>query len=79
MLYKAIKHQIDKGPVDAMTGEARYSLSQDRLIRQTIDTLPLVSPKAIFVTDFICFNVPGYGHDMEGKHLPQVSPQGGYS
>lgn len=37
MLYKAIKTQTEKGPVDSMTGEARYSLSEDKLLRQTID------------------------------------------
>lgn len=42
MLYKAIKLQIEKGPVDVMLGEARYSLSQDRLLRQTVDTKPMV-------------------------------------
>ena len=47
MLYRAIKQQIDKGPVDALTSEARYSLSEDKLIRQQIDykELELVSVK----------------------------------
>uniref|UniRef100_A0A8C2KF00 Plexin A3 n=1 Tax=Cyprinus carpio TaxID=7962 RepID=A0A8C2KF00_CYPCA len=29
--------QMEKGPIDAITGEARYSLSEDKLIRQQID------------------------------------------
>lgn len=37
LLYKAIKHQTEKGPVDALTSEARYSLSEDRLLREKID------------------------------------------
>ena len=37
LLYKAIKHQVDKGPVDAITSEARYSLSEEKLIRQQIE------------------------------------------
>ena len=37
LMYKAIKHQIDKGPVDALTFEARYSLSEEKLIRQQIE------------------------------------------
>uniref|UniRef100_A0AAX7TCX2 Plexin-A3 n=1 Tax=Astatotilapia calliptera TaxID=8154 RepID=A0AAX7TCX2_ASTCA len=37
MLYCAIKQQMEKGPIDAITGEARYSLSEDKLIRQQID------------------------------------------
>ena len=42
MLLLAIKHQVDRGPVDALTGEAKYSLSEDRLIRQQIDCRVLV-------------------------------------
>nr|XP_033778727.1 plexin-A3 isoform X2 [Geotrypetes seraphini] len=48
MLYCAIKQQMEKGPIDAITGEARYSLSEDKLIRQQIDyktlTLNCVCP-----------------------------------
>ncbi|VDI64036.1 plexin A [Mytilus galloprovincialis] len=34
VLYKALKFQVMKGPVDAVTGEAMYSLSEDRLLRK---------------------------------------------
>ncbi|KAJ8258682.1 hypothetical protein COCON_G00176940 [Conger conger] len=48
MLYCAIKQQMEKGPIDSITGEARYSLSEDKLIRQQIDyktlTLRCVNP-----------------------------------
>ncbi|XP_017783638.1 PREDICTED: plexin A3 [Nicrophorus vespilloides] len=37
MLFRAVKQQVDKGPVDAITSEARYSLSEEKLIRQSID------------------------------------------
>ncbi|CAG5119802.1 unnamed protein product, partial [Candidula unifasciata] len=37
MLYKAIKLQAEKGPVDAVTGDARYSLSEDTLLREKIE------------------------------------------
>lgn len=37
LLFKAIKYQVDKGPVDALTYDARYSLSEDRLLREQID------------------------------------------
>lgn len=37
MLFRAMKGQVDKGPVDAITHEARYSLSEEKLIRQLID------------------------------------------
>jgi len=43
MLFVAIKHQVERGPVDALTGDAKYSLSEDRLIRQQIDYRLLVS------------------------------------
>ncbi|CAC5406684.1 PLXNA [Mytilus coruscus] len=33
LLYQAIKLQVVKGPVDAVTGDAMYSLSEDRLLR----------------------------------------------
>uniref|UniRef100_A0A8C7ZHD7 Plexin A2 n=1 Tax=Oryzias sinensis TaxID=183150 RepID=A0A8C7ZHD7_9TELE len=48
MLFCAIKQQMEKGPIDAVTGEARYSLSEDKLIRQQIEyktlTLSCVNP-----------------------------------
>ncbi|XP_048257731.1 plexin A3-like isoform X1 [Haliotis rufescens] len=37
MLYKAIKLQAEKGPVDYVTGDARYSLSEDKLLREKIE------------------------------------------
>ena len=43
MLYKAIKHQTEKGPVDAVTAEARYSLHEDRLLREKTEARNLVS------------------------------------
>lgn len=48
MLYCAMKQQMEKGPIDAITGEARYSLSEDKLIRQQIDYKTLVSE------NFVC-------------------------
>ena len=36
-LYLAVKNQIDKGPVDAITGESRYALSEEKLLRQQIE------------------------------------------
>lgn len=43
LLFRAVKQQVDKGPVDAITSEARYSLSEEKLIRQSIDFKPMVS------------------------------------
>ncbi len=45
MLYRAIKGQVDKGPVDALTSEAKYSLSEDKLIRQQLDYKTMVSER----------------------------------
>ncbi|RXN32550.1 plexin-A1 isoform X2 [Labeo rohita] len=49
LLYKFLKQQMEKGPIDAITGEARYSLSEDKLIRQQIDyktlTLHCINPE----------------------------------
>lgn len=61
-LFCAIKQQMEKGPIDAITGEARYSLSEDKLIRQQIEYKTLVSmlPLALVgqlsnhISNFIC-------------------------
>ncbi|XP_055858104.1 plexin-B isoform X1 [Episyrphus balteatus] len=37
LLFKAIKHQIEKGLVDAVTHAARYSLSEEHLLHEQID------------------------------------------
>lgn len=34
LLFSAIKHQIEKGPIDSITHDARYSLSEERLLRE---------------------------------------------
>ena len=36
-LYRAIKSQLEKGPVDVISGEARHSLSEEKLLRQHIE------------------------------------------
>lgn len=41
LLFKAIKHQIEKGLVDAITHDARYSLSEEKLLREQIDHAPV--------------------------------------
>lgn len=45
VLFRAVKQQVDKGPVDAITSEARYSLSEEKLIRQSIDFKPMVKKR----------------------------------
>ncbi|XP_038126425.1 plexin-B1-like [Cyprinodon tularosa] len=50
MLFRAIKHQVDKGPVDAVTGKAKYTLNDNRLLREDVEyrtlTLNVVIPAA---------------------------------
>ena len=41
LLYKAIKYQTEKGPVDCVTGDARYSLSEQNLLREQVDASPV--------------------------------------
>ncbi|XP_022257983.1 plexin-B-like [Limulus polyphemus] len=37
LLFNAVKHQVEKGPVDFITHDARYSLSEERLLREQTD------------------------------------------
>ncbi|KAG8040509.1 hypothetical protein G9C98_002505 [Cotesia typhae] len=53
MLFRAMKQQVDKGPVDAISSEARYSLSEEKLIRQSIDFKAMVSDITQAITLFI--------------------------
>ena len=48
VLFKAIKYQVEKGPVDAITHDARYSLSEERLLREQIDHSFVVSERMNF-------------------------------
>ncbi|XP_052280998.1 plexin-B-like isoform X2 [Dreissena polymorpha] len=41
VLYRAMKLHVEKGPVDCMTGDARYTLSEDKLLRDKVDAKPL--------------------------------------
>lgn len=55
LLYQAIKHQVNKGPVDVITSEARCSLSEEKLIRQSVDYKPLtvhvsISPQTAYLS-----------------------------
>ena len=52
-LYQAVKCQTEKGAVDAITGEARYSLNNARLLRENIDPKKLVT--AHLYSNFQCF------------------------
>ncbi|XP_075926809.1 plexin-B3-like isoform X3 [Petromyzon marinus] len=36
-LFKAIKHQVEKGPVDVVLGKAKYSLNDNRLLGEDVE------------------------------------------
>ncbi|KAL1398190.1 hypothetical protein pipiens_002420 [Culex pipiens pipiens] len=57
MLFRAVKGQIDKGPVDAITHEARYSLSEEKLIRQMIEFKVLTVYASITQPPILCNNI----------------------
>jgi len=42
LLFSALKHQVEKGPVDSLTHDARYSLSEDRLLRDQTSYSPVL-------------------------------------
>lgn len=48
MLFRAIKHQVDKGPVDAVTGKAKYTLNDNRLLREDVEYRTLVRTHTSF-------------------------------
>jgi len=48
-LYQAIKCQTEKGAVDAITGEARYSLNESRLLRENITAKQMVTVRTSLV------------------------------
>lgn len=57
MLFRAVKGQVDKGPVDAITHEARYSLSEEKLIRQLIEFKLMTVYASITQQPIICNNI----------------------
>lgn len=49
-LFKAIKHQVEKGPVDAVQKKAKYTLNDTGLLGDDVEYAPLVSPRAGWAT-----------------------------
>ncbi|KAJ8983308.1 hypothetical protein NQ317_010846 [Molorchus minor] len=82
LLFKAIKHQIEKGLVDAITHDARYSLSEERLLRENVehsmvckvldcDTISQVKSKildALFKNTPFSLRPSIYEVDLEWRH-----------
>uniref|UniRef100_A0AAF5DK30 Sema domain-containing protein n=2 Tax=Strongyloides stercoralis TaxID=6248 RepID=A0AAF5DK30_STRER len=42
LLYRALKYQIEKGPIDAVTGDSRYSLNEQKLLREHVDDKSII-------------------------------------
>ena len=42
LLLCAIRQQINKGSIDAITGKARYTLNEEWLLRENIEAKPQV-------------------------------------
>lgn len=51
MLFRGIKHQVDKGPVDSVTGKAKYTLNDNRLLREDVEYRPLVRRMCVHVLE----------------------------
>uniref|UniRef100_A0A8B9TEV5 Plexin-B1 n=1 Tax=Anas platyrhynchos TaxID=8839 RepID=A0A8B9TEV5_ANAPL len=62
MLFRGIKHQVDKGPVDWVTGKAKYTLNDNRLLREDLEYRTLVSTKSF---------VPSGLSGVEGQRTPK--------
>ncbi len=43
VLYRAIKHRTESGPVDVFTGSSRYSLNFEKMLEEDIEFNTLVS------------------------------------
>ncbi|KAL1449869.1 hypothetical protein WDU94_002341 [Cyamophila willieti] len=61
MLFRAINQQVQKGPVDAIRGQARYSLSEDKLICNVIDFKPMT----VYVSIDRYVNIPVHVQDCD--------------
>lgn len=77
-LFKAIKHQVEKGPVDAVQKKAKYTLNDTGLLGDDVEYAPLVSPgagcavgSAVAGSRVGLGSVPGSGWEPDTwAHLP---------
>lgn len=67
MLFRAIKHQVDKGPVDAVTSKAKYTLNDNRLLREDLEY------KTLVIEPFLRFESPAVEELSSEPLLPLVS------
>lgn len=49
LLLCAIKQQINKGSIDAITGKARYTLNEEWLLRENIEAKPQVRRHSLII------------------------------
>ena len=69
VLFKAIKYQVEKGPVDSITHDARYSLSEERLLREQIEhsfVVRLDFKRLLFAA---VLSIPFLKSDQTNRHL----------
>lgn len=52
-LFKAIKHQVEKGPVDAKMKKAKYTLNDTGLLGDDVEYSILVSTCSFFTKNFL--------------------------
>uniref|UniRef100_A0A8C8H9K8 Plexin-B1 n=1 Tax=Oncorhynchus tshawytscha TaxID=74940 RepID=A0A8C8H9K8_ONCTS len=71
MLFRAIKHQVDKGPVDAVTGKAKYTLNDNRLLREDIEYKTLVRAHTAHTNPDLC-NITAPAKVLDCDTITQV-------
>lgn len=82
MLFRGIKHQVDKGPVDWVTGKAKYTLNDNRLLREDLEYRTLVSTKSFVpsgLSSATGLNVSAPITEAEVQHPAAVSWEPGLS
>jgi hypothetical protein len=72
LLYRAIKFQVEKGPVDECTSEARYSLSEQKLIRQSVEYRTL--NVYVRLSDSALLSLPALQPALQSLHQSQQLP-----
>lgn len=89
MLYRAIKYQVDKGPVDSVTGKAKRTLNDSHLLREDIDYCAMVAvatrrrssdgqrERPLTLCLSVCLSVPdANGSGKERSRGPALSGEG---
>lgn len=63
LLLCAIKQQINKGSIDAITGKARYTLNEEWLLRENIEAKPQVG----------CFTLSSHHFDVKSARSDEAA------